>query len=81
MGDTYLLIANQLKDFHHLWSEKIKNSKTNSPKWIVSEGIVEELAPLLILANLLDKLGGNIQENSIDKLNNLENYLATTISK
>lgn len=81
MNDSYLLIANHIKDLHHLLSEKIKSSRTHSPKWIVTDGIVEEIVPFLALANLLDKLGGNYQNSSDERLMNLEQSFSTLLNR
>lgn len=69
--DIYWLIANQLRDIHLQLEEKIKSSRTHSPKWAVSqiEGtntfMVEELSPLVGIADLLEKLAGPLTQQQI----------------
>ena len=79
MHDSYLLIANQLRDFHHNLHEHILNDTKNRPKWTLDEkGRIEQIYPLLILADLLEKLGGNV--NSIEsRLSDMEKALTLSL--
>ena len=75
MQDSYLLIANHLRDIHHSLLEKIKNEKLR-PRWIMAEdGTVEEIFPLIILAQLLEKMGGEKSQNTDERLMEIEKNL------
>lgn len=69
MVDQYLLIANSIRDFHHQISSKVLTNKKNAPKWEVEsflvkdrqETFVADFAPLLSLAETLEKLAAHHQ--------------------